>query len=52
MSLNPRLEMRAISLAFSGFPALTQVDFTLRAGSVHALFALRHLGSLPGPDPA
>ncbi|ELY4598275.1 sugar ABC transporter ATP-binding protein [Cronobacter malonaticus] len=37
MSLNLRLEMRAISLAFSGFPALTQVDFTLRAGSVHAL---------------
>ncbi len=37
MSLNQCLEMRAISLAFSGFPALTQVDFTLRAGSVHAL---------------
>ncbi|MCL7707395.1 ATP-binding cassette domain-containing protein, partial [Enterobacter kobei] len=37
MSLNLRLDMRAISLAFSGFPALTQVDCTRRAGSVHAL---------------
>lgn len=32
-----RLEMRDISLAFSGFKALTQVTFTLTGGSVHAL---------------
>ncbi|MBB1200228.1 sugar ABC transporter ATP-binding protein [Enterobacteriaceae bacterium 89] len=31
------LEMRGISLAFSGFNALTQVTFTLTGGSVHAL---------------
>ncbi|WP_413741143.1 sugar ABC transporter ATP-binding protein [Sodalis sp. RH15] len=32
-----RLEMRGVSLAFSGFQALKQVDFTLSGGSVHAL---------------
>ncbi len=32
-----RLEMRGISLAFSGFQALSRVDFTLTGGSVHAL---------------
>ncbi|MRS14032.1 ATP-binding cassette domain-containing protein [Enterobacteriaceae bacterium RIT691] len=31
------LEMRGISLAFSGFHALSQVAFTLAGGSVHAL---------------
>ncbi|MFT4190817.1 MAG: sugar ABC transporter ATP-binding protein [Comamonas sp.] len=31
------LEMRAISIAFSGVAALTQVDFTLAGGSIHAL---------------
>ncbi|WP_312691466.1 sugar ABC transporter ATP-binding protein [Kosakonia sp.] len=34
---NHHLEMRTISLAFGGFKALSQVDFTLRGGSVHAL---------------
>ena len=32
-----RLEMRDISLAFGGVKALSQVSFTLRGGSVHAL---------------
>ncbi|PWC17473.1 sugar ABC transporter ATP-binding protein [Brenneria corticis] len=32
-----RLEMRHISISFSGFHALKQVDFTLRGGSIHAL---------------
>lgn len=32
-----KLEMRGISIAFSGFAALTQVDFTLEGGSIHAL---------------
>ncbi|HDS9359447.1 TPA: sugar ABC transporter ATP-binding protein [Enterobacter chengduensis] len=32
-----RLEMRGISLAFSGFQALSRVDFVLNGGSVHAL---------------
>lgn len=32
-----RLEMRGISIAFSGFAALTQVDFALEGGSIHAL---------------
>ncbi|WP_337037280.1 MULTISPECIES: sugar ABC transporter ATP-binding protein [Pseudescherichia] len=36
MSVN-HLEMRAISLAFAGVNALTQVNFSLRGGSVHAL---------------
>lgn len=35
--ITSRLEMRGISLAFSGFQALSQVDFTLTGGSVHAL---------------
>ncbi len=35
--LTSRLEMRGISLAFSGFQALSRVDFTLTGGSVHAL---------------
>ena len=32
-----RLEMQNISLAFSGFRALSNVAFTLQGGSVHAL---------------
>ncbi|QTF08025.1 sugar ABC transporter ATP-binding protein [Brenneria izadpanahii] len=32
-----RLEMRNISISFSGFHALKQVDFTLEGGSIHAL---------------
>ncbi|MDD7995735.1 sugar ABC transporter ATP-binding protein [Kosakonia radicincitans] len=36
MSRN-HLEMRTISLAFGGFKALSQVDFSLHGGSVHAL---------------
>lgn len=32
-----RLEMRDISIAFAGFNALTQVDFELKGGSIHAL---------------
>ncbi|VFS86424.1 Xylose import ATP-binding protein XylG [Raoultella planticola] len=32
-----RLEMNNINLAFSGFRALSNVAFTLRGGSVHAL---------------
>ena len=31
------LEMRGMRLAFGGFNALSNVDFTLRGGSVHAL---------------
>ena len=36
-TLSSRLEMRGISLAFSGFQALSRVDFTLIGGTVHAL---------------
>ena len=36
MSVN-HLDMRDITLAFAGVRALSQVDFTLRGGSVHAL---------------
>ncbi|MFC3395930.1 sugar ABC transporter ATP-binding protein [Brenneria rubrifaciens] len=32
-----RLEMRGISISFSGFNALKQVNFTLEGGSIHAL---------------
>ncbi|PWC18692.1 ABC transporter [Brenneria roseae subsp. roseae] len=32
-----RLEMRNISISFSGFNALKQVNFTLEGGSIHAL---------------
>ncbi|RWR03272.1 ABC transporter [[Pantoea] beijingensis] len=32
-----RLEMHDISIAFGGFAALRQVDFTLEGGSIHAL---------------
>lgn len=35
--VSSRLEMRGISLAFSGFQALSRVDFTLTGGTVHAL---------------
>lgn len=35
--VSSRLEMRGISLAFSGFQALSRVDFTLNGGSVHVL---------------
>ncbi|MGX9838451.1 sugar ABC transporter ATP-binding protein [Enterobacter dykesii] len=35
--VSSRLEMRDISLAFSGFQALSRVNFTLTGGSVHAL---------------
>lgn len=37
MSAINRLEMRNISIAFGGFAALTEVDFTTDGGSVHAL---------------
>lgn len=37
MTTPHRLEMRDISIAFSGFNALTRVDFTLDGGSIHAL---------------
>lgn len=37
MSERNRLDMKGISIAFAGVQALTQVDFTLRGGSVHAL---------------
>lgn len=37
MTTPHRLEMRDISITFSGFNALTRVDFTLNGGSVHAL---------------
>lgn len=37
MTTPHRLEMRDISIAFSGFNALTHVDFTLDGGCVHAL---------------
>ena len=37
MPVAQRLEMRAISITFAGFQALSQVDFTLDGGSVHAL---------------
>lgn len=36
MSVN-HLDMRAITLAFGGFKALANVDFTLKGGTVHAL---------------
>ena len=37
MTVLNRLEMHNISIAFGGFAALTQVDFTLEGGSIHAL---------------
>ncbi len=37
MNIPDRLEMRDISIAFAGFNALTQVDFTLKGGQIHAL---------------
>lgn len=37
MSALNRLDMRNISIAFGGFAALTQVDFTVEGHSVHAL---------------
>ncbi|MFH8133560.1 sugar ABC transporter ATP-binding protein [Pantoea osteomyelitidis] len=37
MSALNRLDMRNISIAFGGFAALTQVDFTAEGHSVHAL---------------
>lgn len=37
MTTPHRLEMRDISITFSGFNALTRVNFTLDGGSVHAL---------------
>ncbi|NDL63632.1 sugar ABC transporter ATP-binding protein [Acerihabitans arboris] len=39
-----RLEMRNISIAFAGFRALDQVDFTLEGGSVHALIGANGAG--------
>ncbi|WP_410013448.1 sugar ABC transporter ATP-binding protein [Sodalis sp. C49] len=39
-----RLEMRHISIAFAGFRALDQVDFTLEGGSVHALIGANGAG--------
>jgi len=37
MTLLNRLEMHNISIAFGGFTALTEVDFALQGGSIHAL---------------
>ncbi|CFW58494.1 ribose ABC transport system%2C ATP-binding protein RbsA [Yersinia enterocolitica] len=39
-----RLEMRNISISFSGFHALQQVDFTLEGGSTHALVGANGAG--------
>ncbi|ANI31554.1 ABC transporter [Yersinia entomophaga] len=39
-----RLEMRNISLSFSGFHALQQVDFSLEGGSTHALVGANGAG--------
>jgi simple sugar transport system ATP-binding protein len=43
--VSSRLEMRGISLAFSGFQALSRVDFTLTGGSVHALTGANGAGN-------
>lgn len=43
--VSSRLEMRGISLAFSGFQALSRVDFTLSGGSVHALTGANGAGN-------
>lgn len=37
MAQPQQVEMRGISITFGGFPALKQVNFTLKGGSVHAL---------------
>lgn len=39
-----RLEMRNISINFAGFQALNLVDFTLEAGSIHALIGANGAG--------
>lgn len=39
-----RLEMRNISIAFAGFNALQDVDFTLQGGSIHALVGANGAG--------
>lgn len=39
-----RLEMRNISIAFAGFNALQNVDFTLQGGSTHALVGANGAG--------
>ncbi|XKE23256.1 sugar ABC transporter ATP-binding protein [Yersinia wautersii] len=39
-----RLEMRNISISFSGFHALQQVDFSLEGGSTHALIGANGAG--------
>ncbi len=39
-----RLEMRNISISFSGFHALQEVDFTLEGGSTHALIGANGAG--------
>lgn len=39
-----RLEMRNISIAFAGFNALKNVDFTLQGGSTHALIGANGAG--------
>lgn len=44
--VSSRLEMRGISLAFSGFQALSRVDFTLNGGSVHALTGRQRRGEI------
>lgn len=44
--VSSRLEMRGISLAFSGFQALSRVDFTLNGGSVHALTGANGAGKI------
>ena len=37
MKARPIVEMRGVSIAFHGVPVLTDVDFTLHPGEVHAL---------------
>ncbi|TCV92987.1 monosaccharide ABC transporter ATP-binding protein (CUT2 family) [Biostraticola tofi] len=39
-----RLEMRNISLSFAGFQALSDVDFSLQGGSIHALIGANGAG--------
>ena len=42
--VSSRLEMRNISIAFGGFSALHQVDFTLEGGAIHALVGANGAG--------
>ena len=44
MEQNVVLEMRDISKNFTGVRALSQVDFTLRKGEIHALMGEKGAG--------